>query len=288
MGRTFEATNISVSNLKRWVKKGPSRKIGSGRKIMYPALETRLLEYIRRNRAVHKCVSVEKLVRKERELARELECTKIRFSHGWVQKFLQRNCLSRRKSSSNVHLNIETLEPTIYGFKHKFSTQVLDAETYDLLHVINVDETSITRDTPPDTTIEFIGTKSIPIKTTGSQKTAYTVILAASYAGEKLPAVLIWPSKGKRNINSPLPDNLYMEYREKSWVDKEIMLKWVSKVLHKRKRNIVDGKKGLLILDGFKAHLHPEVRERIAECNFDLWVLSSEYNRLLATLGSIC
>ena len=39
------------------------------------------------------------------------------------------------------------------------------------------------------------------------------------------------------------------------------------------KRYIAQGKRGLVILDGFRAHLHEEVKESIKECNFDLWVL---------------
>jgi hypothetical protein len=84
---------------------------------------------------------------------------------------------------------------------------------------------------------------------------------------------MIWPSQGKKQVNNPLPDNLYLHYREKSWVDKEVMKKWISSVLQKRTRKIEPGKKGLLILDGFRAHLHSEVREAIDSCNFDIWVL---------------
>ena len=177
------------------------------------------------------------------------------------------------KKSSNVKYNMEELEPQILQFKEKFTKEVLEAEVYDLDQVINLDETSISRDAPSETTFEQKGTKKVQIQTNGSEKTHYTVVLASTYTGGKLPAMLIWPSKGKKNVNSPLPDNLYIDYREKSWMDKELMLKWVKTILAKRQRKIKENRKGLLILDGFRAHLHPDVKALVSSLNFDFWVL---------------
>jgi hypothetical protein len=87
---------------------------------------------------------------------------------------------------------MDELLPEIKKFKEKFATSVLDGgDIYDLDHVINLDETSIKRDAPSEYTIEERGVKRIQIKTTGSEKTCYTLILAVSFTGEKLPATLI-------------------------------------------------------------------------------------------------
>ena len=98
-------------------------------------------------------------------------------------------------------------------FRREFVTDVLLTDTYDLDYVINFDETSITRDAPSDYTIDSKGVKQVKIRTTGSEKTSYTVALAVSYTGRKLRAMLIWPSQGKKTTHGPLPDNIYLEHR---------------------------------------------------------------------------
>ena len=115
--------------------------------------------------------------------------------------------------------------------------------------------------------------KHVQIRTTGSEKTCYTVALAVTYTGQKLPAMLIWPSQGKKTMNGPVPDNVYLAHRPTSWMDTELMKKWVNDILSKRTRKLKEGKKGLVIFDGFRAHLQDEVTKLIAKCNFDVKVL---------------
>ena len=148
-------------------------------------------------------------------------------------------------------------------------------------YLINLDETSVRRDAPSDTTIDTVGVEQVRIRTTGSEKTAYTVVLAATFTGEKLPLMFIWPSQGKRNVQGPLPDNVYLEHREISWMDTGMMLKWIKKILCKRTRKIAPGKKGLLLLDGFAAHLSKEVTETIKAANFEPMVLPPDFTAFL-------
>jgi hypothetical protein len=63
---TWQETGIAKTNLKRWKKNGPHRKKGSGRKILYPLLEQRLLLFIKHNREQNKAVSVRELIAKGR------------------------------------------------------------------------------------------------------------------------------------------------------------------------------------------------------------------------------
>jgi hypothetical protein len=125
--------------------------------------------------------------------------------------------------------------------------------------VINFDETSIARDSAGNYTLEKRGAKTVAITTTGSEKTNYTTALSVSLNGEKLPAILIWPGSGTRSKKQVIPDNLYLYYREKSWMDTALMLKWINDVLQKRKRKLSEGKKGLLIVDGVSFHKDKKV-----------------------------
>lgn len=126
-----------------------------------------------------------------------------------------------------------------------------------------MDETPITRDSPSNYTIDSVGSKRVLIKSSGSEKESYTVVLAVSLQGEKLPASLIFKGKGTRNSKLHPPDNLYLLYDEnKSWMNKNLMLKWLDTILMKRKRKIELGKKGLLILDNMSAHVNEDVKKR--------------------------
>lgn len=48
---------------------------------------------------------------------------------------------------------------------------------------------------PPNTTVSEKGVASVPIKTTGNEKQRYTVILAVTVDGRKLPPLVILKRK---------------------------------------------------------------------------------------------
>jgi hypothetical protein len=196
--KTSRETTIPSPNIKRWLKNGPSRKKGSGRKLMYPELEKRLLRFIRAVRDQNKTITARNLIAKGRMIAKELNFTKIRFSNGWLTRFMKRNNLSRRKKTTSSAHSINDLSASIENFKSKFVAEVLTGDYFDLDQVLNLDETSVKRDAPLNYTIEAKGAKHVAIKTTGSEKTSYTVALCISFTGERLPAMLIWPSQGKK------------------------------------------------------------------------------------------
>ena len=49
---------------------------------------------------------------------------------------------------------------------------------YDMQQIGNMDETPINFDMPPSRTVNSVGEKTIMIKTTGNEKTHFTVVLA--------------------------------------------------------------------------------------------------------------
>jgi hypothetical protein len=66
--KTSEKTGIPLENLKRWRKKGPHRKKGSGRPIKHPDLELALIAYVKHQRDLKLVVSVRKVLAKARAL----------------------------------------------------------------------------------------------------------------------------------------------------------------------------------------------------------------------------
>ena len=54
---------------------------------------------------------------------------------------------------------------------------------YDLSCIGNMDEMPLWMDMPGDTTVERIGMRSIPVRSTGHKKARFTVVLAATANG---------------------------------------------------------------------------------------------------------
>jgi transposase-like protein len=254
IAKTHKKTGIPETNLKRWRAKGPERKKGSGRKILHPNLEAHMINYITDLRNKKIAVSVKKLISRARTYCRTHQIKDLKLSNGWVYKFCHRHNLVRRRKTTTTVKNNENLDSTIFAFKKRFVEEVLEGEDYDHDHVINFDETSIARDAVGAYTLEKRGSKTVAVATTGSEKTNYTMGLSVTLTGERLRAILIWPGTGERSKKQVIPDNLYLYYREKSWMNADLLLKWVNDILFKRKRKIKDGKKGLLILDTVSFH----------------------------------
>jgi hypothetical protein len=261
--KTSKKTGIPVENIKRWLKKGPQRKRGSGRPIKHPDLDFALVAYVKHQRDLKLAVPVRKLLAKARQLCRDKNITDLKLSNGWVQKFCHRHNLVRRKKSTTITKDDNSLELSIRAFTLKFVYEVLEGEVYDHDQVLNFDETSISRDAPSNYTLEGKGARRVAIRSTGQEKTNYTMALTVSLTGEKLRSVLIWPGTGEARKKCVVPDNTFIYYREKSWMNKILMLKWVNDVVAKRTRKLKQGKRGLVIVDGVSFHKDKEVNTNV-------------------------
>jgi hypothetical protein len=61
-----------------------------------------------------------------------------------------------------------------------------------------MDEVPLTFDVPSNKTVDVKGAKTIMIKTSGNEKTRYTVVLAWYADGKKLQPLLIFKKKKKK------------------------------------------------------------------------------------------
>ena len=61
------------------------------------------------------------------------------------------------------------------------------------------------------------------IRSNGGERENLTVALDVSLEGEKLPALVVLNGKGKKQLKVITPENVYVTYRDKSWVDTEVM-----------------------------------------------------------------
>ena len=80
-----------------------------------------------------------------------------------------------------------------------------------------------------DRTVDFIGYKSVPIKTTGHEKSRVTVVLAAKANGSKLSPFIVF--NGKR-VDKGLQkvSGVVCAYSGYGWMNEDLTHTWLNKV----------------------------------------------------------
>jgi len=90
---------------------------------------------------------------------------------------------------------------------------------FEIEQLGNMDEVPLTFDVPSNKTVDVKGAKTIMIKTSGNEKTCYTV-LACCADGTKLPPLLIF--KRKTLPKDVIPHGIYIHVHVKDgWMEKE-------------------------------------------------------------------
>ena len=83
----------------------------------------------------------------------------------------------------------------------------------------NMDEVPLRFDAPSNKTMDVKGAKTVMIRTSGNEKTRYTVVLAFCADGTKLPTLLIF--KRKTLPKDIIPHGIYVDVHSKGWMDGE-------------------------------------------------------------------
>lgn len=75
---------------------------------------------------------------------------------------------------------------------HQFMVRAQRRCEYPLSHIINMDETPMGFELPATWTLEFTGSRTVPITTCSAEKRSFTVALAVKANGEKLTPKIIF------------------------------------------------------------------------------------------------
>jgi len=81
----------------------------------------------------------------------------------------------------------------------------------------NMDEVPLTFDVPSNKIVDVKGARTIRIKTSGNEKTCYSVVIACCADGTKLPLLLIF--KRKTLPKDVSPHRIYVHVHSKGWMD---------------------------------------------------------------------
>lgn len=118
--------------------------------------------------------------------------------------------------------------------------------------------------------LEARGAKTVTIKTSGHEKNHYTVVLAVTADGNKLPPLVIF--KRKTLPKEKIPSGIQVHVHPKGWMDEEGMKLWIRNVWEKRPGALLK-KPSLLVLDSFRSHLTEPTKREFQMCKTEIAVI---------------
>ena len=136
--------------------------------------------------------------------------------------------------------------------------------------IVNMDQTMVRFDMPCRRTNELKGKKTVRIKTSRAEKKGFTVALASTAAGDKLPAFLIFKERsgqlGQRvRRNLIYPGNVRVFASTNGWMTRELFHTWLRTVYKSHQQ------RKLLILDEYRPHKADDSRKIASEeCNSEI------------------
>ena len=143
---------------------------------------------------------------------------------------------------------------------HKYVINMRKKLHFEIGQLGNMDEVPLMFDVPSTKTVDVEGAKTFMIKTSGNEKTHYTIVLECCADGTKLPPLLIF--KRKMLPKDVIPYGTYIHVHSKGWMDGEGMKSWLEKVWPKHPGGLLK-KPSVLVCDQFKAHVR-ESTKRLA------------------------
>lgn len=135
----------------------------------------------------------------------------------------------------------------------------------------NADQTPVYFDMPSECTITTKGAKQVVIRSSGNEKSRITVMLCCSADGFKLPPYVVLRRKTVPKKES-FPPGMIVRANEKGWMNSELVLEWLKLVWLRRPGSMLR-LPSMLVLDAFKGHTTPQVKEALKAARSDLVII---------------
>ena len=123
----------------------------------------------------------------------------------------------------------------------------------------NMDENPMFFDMRGIRTVDVKGASTVTVKTTGHDKTHFTVILVCMGDGTKLKPALAF--KRKTMPKEKLPAGVIVYIQEKGWVDEAVLTKWLNDLWFSQSGAMLN-RKSILVWDMFRVNLVETVNKR--------------------------
>ena len=233
-----------------------TKKACRDRQACYPKMEKELSEWVIKQRQILHIVTT---------LHIRVQALKMRpdpsfkASNGWTHRFMKRHGLCIRQRTNISQKLPRDLEEKVSSF-HKFVLRQRKQDEFELGQIGNMYETPMCFDLPGNRTIDHKGAKTIQIRTTGNEKSHFTVVLACMANGTKLKPMVIFKRKGIPK-GEKMPHGVLVHCQPKGWMDEDGILLWLKHVWDTRPGALL--KKSLLVWDQFSAHKTDKVKARL-------------------------
>ena len=166
----MRATSVHGEKTNQKLKKMPkSKKALRTCAASHPALERQELTWVYQRRASGIGVSTKDIRLKALQFAREIGGLQFKASVGWCERFMRRNLLSVRRRTHITQKLPADFQDKLLNFQ-RYIINNRKVRNYELRHIGNDDQTTLTFDLPFTTTVNELGEKSVNIKTTGNEK----------------------------------------------------------------------------------------------------------------------
>ncbi|CAI5770390.1 pogo transposable element with KRAB domain [Podarcis lilfordi] len=250
-------------------KADKSKHTFRGHAAKWPQMDIAMKEWITKQRNKGFAVSTKMIIYEAKRIALEKGIHDFTGSPSWCYRFMKRCGLAMRTKTRTAQKMPEEYESKILSF-HKFVIDARKRNGFEIGQIGNMDEVPLTFDVPSNRTVDRKGAKTIAVKTSGHEKTHYTVVLSCCADGTKLPPMLIF--KRKTFPKEVIPRGVVVHVHEKGWMDENGMRVWVEKVWSKRPGGLLK-KPALLVLDQFRAHISETTKKCFKEVKTHLAVI---------------
>lgn len=262
--RHFDVSETSVREWKaqeKVLKILPSnQRARRGRKPLYEELEEELFKAIINARKSQYRVSTTMIKLEAKKIFKNLypdSKTIFKASNHWCLNFMKRKDLRMRAVTSvGQHLPVDWMIKL-----DEFQNFIIrNSQNIKAGDIGNVDEVPVSFDMPSRFTVDQKGSQDVSIKTTGGEKSNFTVLLGCTAEGGKLPPMLIF--KRKTIPKGNFPKGIIIQANEKGWINSELFIHY-SKTIWPRRRGSIFSKESLLIFDSARAHLTEEIKSEM-------------------------
>ena len=150
-------------------------------------------------------------------------------SAGWLENFLRRHNLVLRRITSSGR-DLPTNCGVVIAAFFRSNIEIFRAAKFNRDLLMNMDETSVYVDFPPDCTYEEKGTKRVKAVTSGSERTRLSAAFTATASGTKLPIMILVPRKTCLPDYTP-PDNVRLVYKTGATFDQNVICDFLTTVV---------------------------------------------------------
>lgn len=226
-----------------------TKKANRGKKARWPDLERSLRTWVLQQRAEGRGLSTVQLRLKAKALAVETNTEGFSGGPSWCFRFMRRNQLVMRARTTVSQKLPDDFQAQLERFS-SFVREEIAKKNVSASHIVNMDEVPLTFDIPLGRSVAEKGQKTVTVRTTGHEKSHFTVVLACCADGTKLPPMLIF--KRKTLPKDIFPPTVVVQANAKGWMDEETMGVWLDRCFSRRPDGFFHVKPGMLVMDSMR------------------------------------